>query len=173
MWSKRKVIICTLSINISLNHHIWNTTQFVATYKLTYCCLQAVDIWVIRRSVSEDFSQQQRVFHQAWARYVQEAPEVQFPAEGRLQAALQEVLHSSVLLLLVQQGFGCELIAAVVFVGVQTWQLRKRSKSFYRLEDPHIKPVLKSFIFHPGPQWSNRWAKGQKMRCDVTKGIFF
>lgn len=117
----------------------------MATCELTYCCLQAVDIWVIRWSVSEDFSQQQRVFHQARARDVQEAPEVQFPAEGRLQASLQEVLHSSVLLLLVQQGFGCKLIAAVVFVGVQTRQLRRHSESLY------IIPILKSLFCIQGP----------------------
>lgn len=84
--------------------------------------------------MSEDLSQQQWVFHQARSWDVQEAPEVQLPAEGRLQAALQEVLHSLVLFFLVQQGFSCKLVAAVVFVGIQTRQLRRHSDSFYMLK---------------------------------------
>lgn len=92
---------------------------------ITYSSLQTGYIWVIRRSVSEDLSQQQWIFHQTGTWDVQEAPEVQLPAEGRLQAALQEVLHALVLFFLVQQCFGCKLVAAVVFVSIQTRQLRR------------------------------------------------
>lgn len=94
--------------------------------QVTYCCLQTGHVWVIGRSVSEDLSQQQRVFYQTWTRDVKEAPEVQLSAEGWLQTALQEILHPPVLLFLVQQGFGGKLVAAVDFVGVQTGQLREK-----------------------------------------------
>lgn len=94
--------------------------------QVTYCCLQTGHVWVIGRSVSEDLSQQQRVFYQTWTRDVKEAPEVQLPAERWLQTALQEILHPPVLLFLVQQGFGGKLVAAVVFVGIQTGQLREK-----------------------------------------------
>lgn len=83
---------------------------------------------MLRRGVSQDLLQQQRVLDQARARNVQEAPQVQLPAEGRLQATLQEVLHPSVLLLLVQQGLGGQLVTAVVLVGVQLWQLQEEKK---------------------------------------------
>lgn len=73
--------------------------------------------------VLQDLPEQQRVFHQSAAWDVQEVPEVQLPAEGGLEAALQEVLHPPVLLLLVQQGFGLHLVAAVWRVGGETGQL--------------------------------------------------
>lgn len=38
--------------------------QFAVTCKLTHSFLKVFDVWVIRRSVPEDFSQQQRVLHQ-------------------------------------------------------------------------------------------------------------
>lgn len=67
-----------------------------------------------------------------WLRYpLTQAPQVQLPAEGRLKAALQEVLHPSVLLLLVQQRLGCQLVAAVVLVGVKPGQLRDEEGHFY------------------------------------------
>lgn len=74
--------------------------------------------------MSEDLSQQQWVFHQAGTWDVEEAPEVQFPAEGRLETSLQEVLDAFILFFLIQQGFGRKLVATVVFVSVQTRQLR-------------------------------------------------
>lgn len=95
---------------------------------ITYSFLQTGYIRVIRWCVFEDLPQQQRVFHQPWPRDVQEAPEVKLPAEGRLQTALQEILHPLVLLFLVQQSFGCELVTAVIFVSIQTRQLRRNSK---------------------------------------------
>ncbi len=82
----------------------------------------AVGVFVWR--VFEDLSQQQRVFDQATAWYVQEAPEVQFAAEGRLQTALEEVVHPMVLLLMVQQCFGCHLVTAVAVVGFKTRELQ-------------------------------------------------
>lgn len=79
----------------------------------------------------QDLFEQQWVLDQARAWDVQEAPQVQLPAEGRLKAALQEVLHPSVLLLLVQQRLGCQLVAAVVLVGVKPGQLRDEEGHFY------------------------------------------
>lgn len=73
--------------------------------------------------VLQDLPEQQWIFHQPTAGDVQEVPEVQLPAKGRLEAALQEVLHPPVLLLLVQQGFGLDLIAAIWRVGGETGQL--------------------------------------------------
>lgn len=81
--------------------------------------------------VLEDLSEQQRVLHQSTARDVQEAPQVQFAAEGRLQAALEEVLHPRVLLLMVQQGFGRHLVTAVAVVGVKTRQLQRDRKRHF------------------------------------------
>lgn len=103
---------------------------------------------MIRGSVSEDFSEQQRVLDQAGTWDVQETPEVQFPAEGGLQAALQEVLHTPVLLFLVQQSFGCKLVAAVSFVGVQTGQLRRRRRRFLNAE---AASALQIINVHPYP----------------------
>lgn len=74
--------------------------------------------------VSQDLFEQQWVLDEARAWYVQEAPEVQLPAEGRLEAALQEVLNPPVLLLLVKQGLGRQLVAAVVPVGIESGQLQ-------------------------------------------------
>lgn len=78
---------------------------------------------MLGRRVFEDLFEQEGVFEQAGAGDVQEAPQVQLPAEGRLQAALQEVLHPPVLFLLVQQGLGRHLVTAVVSVCIQPWQL--------------------------------------------------
>ena len=84
----------------------------------TYGFLETANIWMLWWSVSQYLFEQQWVLDQAGAWNVQETPQVQFPAEGWLKATLQEVLHASVLLLLVQQRLGCQLVAAVVFVGV-------------------------------------------------------
>lgn len=86
----------------------------------TYCFLQAASVGVVWGGVPEDLFQQQGVFDQTGARDVKKAPQVQLPAERRLEAALQEVLHPPVLLLLVQQGLGCQLVAAVFLVGVES-----------------------------------------------------
>lgn len=97
----------------------------------TYCFLQAGSVRVVCWRVLQDLPEQQRVFHQAGARDVQEAPQVQLPAEGGLEAALQEVLHSWILLLLVQQRLGGQLLAAVVLVGVQPRQLWRRQSCLF------------------------------------------
>lgn len=72
-------------------------------------------------SVPQDFFEEQWVFDQPTSRNVQKAPEVQLAAERRLEAALKEVLHSPVLFLLIQKRFGCQLIATVAFVGMESW----------------------------------------------------
>lgn len=97
---------------------------------LTYRFLQAGGVRVLCRGVSQDLFEQQWVLDQARARDVQEAPQVQLPAEGRLEAALQEVLHARVLLLLVQQRLGSQLVAAVVLVSVKPWQLEGRRDTY-------------------------------------------
>lgn len=84
----------------------------------TYRFLQAGSVWVLQRSVFQYLFEQQWVLDQARAWNVQEAPQIQLPAEGGLKAALQEVLYPPVLLLLVQQSLGCQLVAAVVLVGI-------------------------------------------------------
>lgn len=86
--------------------------------------LQVLPVQVVVGRVLQDLSEQQRVLHQPAARDVQEVPQVQLPAERRLQAALQEVLDPPVLLLLVQQGLGLHLVAAVRRVGGETRQLQ-------------------------------------------------
>lgn len=78
---------------------------------------------MVCRSVFQDLLEEQRVFKEAGARDVQEAPQVQLSAEGGLKAPLQEVLHPWILLLLVQQRLGGQLLAAVVLVGIEPWQL--------------------------------------------------
>lgn len=77
--------------------------------------------------VLQDLPEQQGVLHQSAARDVQEVPQVQLAAEGRLEAALQEVLHPPVLLLLIQQGFGLHLVTAVRGVGGETGHLPGRA----------------------------------------------
>lgn len=69
--------------------------------------IQAGSVWVLRGSVFQNLFEKQWLLDQSRAWDVQEAPQVQLPAEGRLKAALQEVLHPSVLFLLVQQCLGC------------------------------------------------------------------
>lgn len=90
---------------------------------VTYGFLQALGIRVVCWSVLQDLLEEQRVFNQAGARDVQEAPQVQLSAEGGLEATLQEVLHPRILLLLVQQRLGGQLLAAVVLVGIKPRQL--------------------------------------------------
>lgn len=81
-------------------------------------------IRVVVGRVLQDFPEQQWVFHQPAAGDVQEVPQVQFPAKGRLEAALQEVLDPPILLLLVQQGFSFHLVTAVRCVGGEAGQLQ-------------------------------------------------
>lgn len=69
----------------------------------------------------QDFLQEERVLDQATPRDVQKAPEVQLAAERRFKATLEEVLDSAVLLLLVQEGFSCQLVAAIGLVCIQSW----------------------------------------------------
>lgn len=94
----------------------------------TYCILQILLVRVAARRVPQNLLQQQRVLDQTAARNIQETPEVQLPAEGRLQAALKEILHSLVLLLLIQERFCCQLITAVFFVFIEPWQLDKKEQ---------------------------------------------
>lgn len=91
----------------------------------THCLIQVLTVRMVVRRVFEDLPEQQGVFDQPAPGYIQEAPQVQLPTEGRLQAALQEVLHPPVLLLLVQQGLGSQLVTAIVSVRIQTWQLEE------------------------------------------------
>lgn len=79
----------------------------------THCLIQVLTVRMVVRRVFEDLPEQQGVFDQPAPGYIQEVPQVQLPAEGRLQAALQEVVHPVVLLLMVQQSLGCHLITAV------------------------------------------------------------
>lgn len=88
---------------------------------IAYGFFQDLDIRMVFGSVPQDLFQEQRVFDQPTSRDVQKAPKVQLAAERRLEAALKEVLHSPVLLLLIQKGFGCQLIATVTFVGMESW----------------------------------------------------
>lgn len=102
---------------------------------MTYSFGQCILIRVIRWSALLYLFQQQRVFDQTAAGEIQEVPQVQFAAEGRLLTQTQEMLHSFLLLLLIQQGFGPHLVTAVCHIGFQArelwrvkWQKRIRSK---------------------------------------------
>ena len=86
--------------------------------------LQVLLVRVVVGRVLQDLPEQQWIFHHPAAGNVQEVPQVQLPTEGRLEAALQEVLHPPVLLLLVQQGLGLHLVTAVRGVGGETGQLQ-------------------------------------------------
>lgn len=88
-----------------------------------YRCAEAGGVGVVGRRVPQHLLEKERILEEARAGDVQEAPQVQLPAERRLQAALEEVAHAPVLLLLVQQRLGRQLTAAVLAVCVQTWQL--------------------------------------------------
>lgn len=90
--------------------------------------MEVLAVGMFVRRVFEDLSQQQRVFDQATAWDVQEVPEVQFATEGRLQTALKEVVHPMVLLLMVQQCFGCYLVTAVTVVDFKTRELQPERK---------------------------------------------
>lgn len=90
----------------------------------TYCFGQRVLVRVVGGRALLDLLQQQRVLDQAAARQIQEVPQVQLAAEGRLLTQAQEVLHALLLLLLVQQGFGPHLVAAVGHIGIQAGELR-------------------------------------------------
>lgn len=79
---------------------------------------------VVVGRVLQDLPEQQRVFHQSAAGDVQEVPQAQLPAKGRLATALQEVLDPPILLLLVQQGLGLHLVTAVRSVGGETGKLQ-------------------------------------------------
>lgn len=76
----------------------------MSTYagKPTYSFGQHVLIWVIGGRALLNLLQQQRVLDQAAAGQIQEVPQVQLAAEGRLLTQAQEVLDSLFLLLLVQ-----------------------------------------------------------------------
>lgn len=86
---------------------------------------QRVLIWVVGRSALLYLFQQQRVFDQTASREIQEVPQVQFPAERRLLTQAQKVLHSFLVLLLVQQGFGPHLVTAICNIGLQARKLQR------------------------------------------------
>lgn len=90
----------------------------------TYRLVQVLPVGVVVGRVLQDLPEQQRVFHQSAAGDVQEVPQVQLPAKGRLATALQEVLDPPILLLLVQQGLGLHLVTAVRGVGGETGKLQ-------------------------------------------------
>lgn len=85
-----------------------------------YRLVQVLQVGVVIGRVLQDLPEQQWVFHQPAAGNVKEVPQIQLPAEGRLETTLQEVLDSVILLLLVQQGFGLHLVTAVRSVGGET-----------------------------------------------------
>lgn len=102
----------------------------------THSVGQRVLVRVVWRRALLDLLEQQRVLDQAAAGQVQEVPQVQLPAERRLLAQAQEVLHSLLVLLLVQQSFGSHLVAAVGDVGLQAGELRqRRSRGSQRSKD--------------------------------------
>lgn len=52
--------------------------------ELTHGFLQVLLIWIVVWRVPQDFSQKQRVFHQAASWNIKEIPEIQFAAKGGL-----------------------------------------------------------------------------------------
>lgn len=96
----------------------------------THSIRQRVLIRVLRRGALLYLLQQQWVFDQTASRQIQEVPQVQFPAERRLLTQAQEVLHSLLVLFLVQQGFGPNLITAVCDVGLQTRELQSGEREW-------------------------------------------
>ena len=91
----------------------------------THSIRQRVLIRVVWRRALLYLFQQQGVFDQTASREIQEVPQVQLPAERRLLAQAQEVLHSLLVLLLVQQGFGPHLVTAVCNIGPQARELQR------------------------------------------------
>lgn len=65
-------------------HHVRLNKSVCFTYRF----LQTASIWVLCWSVLQDLFEQKRVLDKAGARDVEEAPQVQLPAEGRFKAAL-------------------------------------------------------------------------------------
>lgn len=90
----------------------------------THSIGQRVLVRVIWRRALLYLFQQQRVFDQTAPGEIQKVPQVQLPAERGLLAQAQEVLHSLLVLLLVQQGFGPHLVTAVCDVGLQARELQ-------------------------------------------------
>lgn len=89
----------------------------------THGIRQCVLIRVVRRCALLYLFQQQGVFDQTAPREIQKVPQVQFPAERRLLTQAQKLLHSFLLLLLVQQGFSPHLVTAVCNIGLQAREL--------------------------------------------------
>lgn len=109
---------------------------------MTYSFGQCVLIRVIRWSALLYLFQQQRVFDQTAAGEIQEVPQVQFAAEGRLLTQAQEMLHSFLLLLLIQQGFGPHLVTAVRHIGLQArelWRMKWKKKN--RVKVPTLRDL--------------------------------
>lgn len=95
------------------------TTGATTTHSIRQCVL----IRVVRRCTFLYLFQQQRVFDETAPGEIQEVPQVQFPAEWRLLTQAQKVLHSFLVLLLVQQGFSSHLVTAVCNIGLQARKL--------------------------------------------------
>ncbi len=91
---------------------------------LTYSIRQRVLIRVVWRCALLYLFQQQGILDQTAAWEIQEVPQVQFPAERRLLTQAQEVLHSFLVLFLVQQGFSPHLVTAVCNIGLQAGELQ-------------------------------------------------
>lgn len=96
----------------------------------THSIRQRVLIRVLWRCALLYLFQQQGVFDQTASREIQEVPEVQFPAEWRLLTQAQEVLHSLLVLLQVQQGFCSYLVTAVCNIGLQARELHRKGGEF-------------------------------------------
>lgn len=110
--------------NYHLHHDANNSSSCVSVVCFPHRLVQVLPVWVVVCRVLQDLPEQQRVFHQPAARDVQEVPQVQLPAKGRLETALQEVLDPPILLLLVQQSLSFDLVTAVWSVGAETGQLQ-------------------------------------------------
>lgn len=98
---------------------------------ITHSLTQGSMVWVIHHCVLQYLLQQKWVFHQSAPGQVKEAPHIQFTAEGRFLAQLQEVVYSLAPPLVVQQGLGRHLIAAVCLVGLE---MRNLQRFFFIIE---------------------------------------
>lgn len=112
--------------DMCVNAHSCGRTCTCGT--LTHSIRQRVLIRVLRRCALLYLFQQQGVFDQAASREIQKVPQVQFPAKRRLLTQTQELLHSLIVLFVVQQGFGSDLVTAVCNVGLQAGELRSKGR---------------------------------------------
>lgn len=116
----------------------------------THSIRQCVLIRVLWRRALLDLFQQQGVLDQTASGEIQEVPQVQFPAERRLLTQAQEVLHSFLMLFLVQQGFGPHLVTAVCNIGLQARELQGGRAEEQRSEEMRNSKADKSRETHTG-----------------------